>query len=395
MVEQVKEDVYWVGFVDWDKREFHGHELSTHRGTTYNSYLVLDDKNVLIDSVKSEFTEEWLNKIEEVLPLEEIDYVIGNHAEVDHSGGFPELFDRLEEAQFITSSRGAETFPGHYGEDWDLQTVETGDTLDIGEKTMTFVEAPMLHWPDSMFVYLDGANVLFPNDAFGQHYATAHRFNDQVNQEELWQEALKYYVNILTPFSALVKRKIEELKELDVPVDVIAPSHGVIWCEEPMQIVGKYAQWAEQEAEERVVVLYDTMWEATRKMADKIGDGVAETGVDCKVLPAATSDRNDLLVEIFKAALIAIGSPTLNSGVLPTITPLLEDLRGLGFKNKLGAAFGSYGWSGESIEAIEDHFEKSDIPLAEEGLKCKWQPDEEDLERCREYGRKLGKKVLD
>jgi flavorubredoxin len=241
-----------------------------------------------------------------------------------------------------------------------------------------------------MFTYLTADKILMPNDAFGQHYASAFRFNDQVDQKELFEEALKYYVNILTPFSDLVIRKIDEVLALKLPVDVIAPSHGVIWRDNPLQIVEKYRQWARQEPEPRALVLYDTMWHATRKLAEAIGDGLADTGVDYKVIHVALSDRNDVLVEVFRAKTIAIGSPTLNNDVLPTITPILHDLKGLKFKNKAGAAFGSYGWSGESVKIIEDHFKQCKIPLVTEGVKCKWQPTAEDLEAARSFGRKLG-----
>ncbi len=390
---KLAENVHWVGVVDWGRREFHGHELSTHRGTTYNAYLIRDEKDVLIDTVYEPFTEEFLDSLEELIDPAELDYVVANHAEVDHSGALPAVLEAAPGATLITSSRGAETIPGHYHEDWNPRPMETGDSLDIGERQLQFVEAPMLHWPDSMFTYLPGQNILFPNDAFGQHYATGNRFNDEVNQQELWEEALKYFVNILTPFCGQIKRKIAELQELELEVEMIAPSHGVIWRDQPMQIVEKYTEWAEQQPEQRAVILYDTMWEATRKMADAIGEGINDVGVDCKVLPAASGDRNDMLVEIFKARTIVIGSSTLNNGVLPSIRPLLEDLRGLDFQNKQGAAFGSYGWSGEAIDVIEDHFEECDIPLAESGLKCKWQPDAEKLEECQNFGKKLGEQT--
>ncbi|MEF8788103.1 MAG: flavodoxin domain-containing protein, partial [Planctomycetota bacterium] len=243
--------------------------------------------------------------------------------------------------------------------------------------------------PDSMFTYLTGKNILMPNDAFGQHYATGYRFNDQVDQEELWEEALKYYVNILTPFSPMVEKKIQQVLDLGLPVDVIAPSHGVIWRDNPMQIVEKYREWAAQEPEERATVVYDTMWEATRKMADAIGEGLADEGIDHKVIDAAQTDRNDLLVEVFQSRTLAVGSPTFNRGVLPTIAPLCQDLQGLGLKNKVGAAFGSYGWSGDAPEQIQEHLEAAEFSVIDEPLAVKWQPNQDDLAKCREYGRKL------
>ncbi len=391
MVEQLKDGVYWVGIVDWGLRHFHGHELSTHRGSTYNAYLILDEKTVLVDTVWGPFAEELLPQISEFVDPRQIDVVVANHAESDHSGGLPTVMEAAPDAELVVSKRGRESIEGHYHRPWNFRTVETGDRIDIGENELIFVEAPMLHWPDSMFTYLTGKNILMPNDAFGQHYATAYRFNDQVNQKELYEEALKYYVNILTPFSALVAKKIDQLLGLELPVEIIAPSHGVIWRDDPMQIVEKYRKWAAQEPEPRAVILYDTMWQATRRMAEAISEGLAAEGVDNKVLHMAVTDRNDALVEVFKARTVVIGSPTVNNGVLPTITPLLEDLRGLKFRNKLGAAFGSYGWSGESVNLIEDHMDKCGIPLVRDGIKCQWQPGEDDLVACRQFGAELAR----
>jgi flavorubredoxin len=254
---------------------------------------------------------------------------------------------------------------------------------------LVFIEAPMLHWPDSMFTYFTACNLLMPNDAFGQHYATAWRFNDQVNQDELYAEALKYYANILTPFSDLVLKKIDEVVAMNLKIDMIAPSHGVIWRKDPLQIVSAYKQWAMQVPSRTAVVLYDTMWQATRKMAEAIGDGLAAEGVDHKLFDMGTADRNDVLVEILKAKAVVIGSPTFNRGLLPSITPILEDLKGLRFKNKVAAAFGSYGWSGESVKQIEEHLVRCDIPLVAKGVLAKWQPTPADLENCRKLGREV------
>jgi flavorubredoxin len=292
-------------------------------------------------------------------------------------------------ATVIVSQRGRESIEGHYHQPWNFQAVKTGEKVNIGKHDLVFVEAPMLHWPDSMFTYLTGKNVLMPNDAFGQHYATAFRFNDQVNQAELYEEALKYYANILTPFSALVSKKINEVLALNLPVDMIAPSHGVIWRKDPLQIVKKYQEWSAQKPEKSAVVIYDTMWDGTRHMAEAIGQGIAAEGVQYKLFHVGVSDRNDVVTEVFKAKAIVVGSPTFNQGVLPTIRPILEDLRGLKFQNKIGAAFGSYGWSGEGLAIIEEHLNLCKIPVVAQGVKAKWQPREDDLTRCRELGQKI------
>jgi anaerobic nitric oxide reductase flavorubredoxin len=394
MITELKKGVYWVGAVDWGIRHFHGFELSTHRGTTYNAYLILDEKTVLVDTVWGPFSAQLMENIRQIIDPAKIDIVVANHAETDHSGGLPTVMQHASKATVVVSERGAESVPGHYHQDWKFQTVRTGDKISIGQNELVFVEAPMLHWPDSMFTYITGHNLLMPNDAFGQHYATASRFNDQVDQEELYQECVKYYANILTPFSDLVTKKIEEVLALGLPVDMIAPSHGVIWRKDPLQIVKKYQEWAAQKPDDRAVIIYDTMWQGTRRMAEAIGDGLSDAGVDHKILHAVATDRNDVLVEVFRAKTILIGSPTLNNSVLPTIAPLFYDLKGLKFKHKLGAAFGSYGWSGEGVKVIEENFAQAKIPLVREGIKCKWQPRPEDLEKCRAFGREIGEAML-
>jgi len=390
MIVELKKGVYWVGVVDWDLRRFHGHELSTHRGSAYNAYLILDEKNVLVDTVWGPFQDQLIENIREVIDPAKIDIIVANHSEADHSGALPAVLRHAPEAAVVVSKRGAESVEGHYHQPWEFRPVKTGDTIPIGRNSLVFVEAPMLHWPDSMFTYLTGHNILMPNDAFGQHYATAFRFNDEVNQAELFEEALKYYANILTPFSDRVIKKIEEVLALKLPVDMIAPSHGIIWRSDPAQIVRKYLEWAAQKPEPRAVIIYDTMWNGTRRMAEAIGDGLAAAGVDYKILHAAVTDRNDALVEVFRSRTIIVGSPTLNNGVLPTIAPILHDLKGLRFRNKLAAAFGSYGWSGESVKFIESYLAQCEFGIIREGIKCKWQPRPEDLEGCKAFGRELG-----
>jgi anaerobic nitric oxide reductase flavorubredoxin len=389
MVVKLKEGVYWVGVVDWALRHFHGHELTTHRGSTYNAYLIVDKKTVLVDTVWGPFADELIANIREIIDPAKIDIVVANHAETDHSGALPVVMRHAPNAEVIVSRQGFTSIPGHYHENWKFRKVTTGDKINIGANELVFVEAPMLHWPDSMFTYLTGHNILMPNDAFGHHYATASRFNDEVDQAELFEEAFKYYVNILTPFSDRVIKKIDELVALKLPVDMIAPSHGIIWRTEPLQIVKKYREWAQQKPEPRAVILYDTMWDGTRRMAEAIGDGLADAGVDYKILNLAVSDRNDVLVEVFKARTLLVGSSTINNGVLPTIMPVMTDIKGLKFKNKIGAAFGSYGWSGEAVKIIEGYLAEAGIGVIRDGIKFKWQPRPEELEECRAFGREV------
>jgi len=394
MVTILAEGVYWVGVVDWALRRFHGHELSTHRGSSYNSYLIVDEKIVLVDTVWGPFQEQLIENIREVVDPAKIDIVVANHAETDHSGGLPAIMRQVPNATVVVSQRGKESIEGHYHQPWNFKAVKTGEKIGIGKHELVFVEAPMLHWPDSMFTYLTGKNILMSNDAFGQHYATAFRFNDQVNQEELYEEAIKYYANILTPFSSLVSKKINEVLALNLPVEMIAPSHGVIWRRDPLQIVKKYQEWSSQKPEKSAVIVYDTMWEGTRRMAEAIGQGIAAEGVQYKLFHTGVSDRNDVVTEIFKAKAVVVGSPTFNQGVLPTIRPILEDLRGLKLENKIGAAFGSYGWSGESVAILEEHLNLCKIPIVADGVKAKWQPKEADLAKCRELGQKVARAII-
>ena len=296
---ELAKGVYWVGAVDWALRRFHGHELSTHRGSSYNSYLIVDEKTVLVDTVWGPFQDQLIKNIREVVDPSQIDIVVANHAEVDHSGSLVAIMKEAPTATVIVSQRGRESIEGHFHQPWDFQAVRTGDKINVGDNDLVFVEAPMLHWPDSMFTYLTGKNILMPNDAFGQHYATAFRFNDEVNQDELYEEAVKYYANILTPFSSLVLKKIDEVLALNLPVDMIAPSHGVIWRTDPLQIVKKYQEWASQQPGESAVILYDTMWEGTRQMAEAIGDGLAAESVPYKIFHMAVSDRNDVVTKRF------------------------------------------------------------------------------------------------
>jgi len=386
---EIAKDIHWVGVTDWGIRRFHGVELSVHRGTTYNSYLIMDEKITLVDGVWGVHADEFIAKIKAIVDPSKIDYVIVNHAEPDHSSSLPALMQYCPNATVVVSKNGASSVAGHYHEKWNFMTVKTGDRLKLGKNELIFIEATMLHWPDTMFTYVTGHNILMSNDAFGQHYASAFLFNDLVNQAELYEEALKYFANILTLYSDKVLKKIDEILALNLPVDMIAPSHGVIWRKDPLQIVKKYQEWANQKPAPTAVIVFDTMWNATERMAKAIAEGLIECGVDCKVSHAALSDGNDLMVDFFKAKLIVLGSCTHNNGILPSMAKILEEMKGLRFKNKIGAAFGSYGWSGESIKDIEEVLKKAGIPLAHSGLRVKWQPGEAELESCRAMGREL------
>ncbi|MCK4265880.1 MAG: MBL fold metallo-hydrolase, partial [Thermoplasmata archaeon] len=263
MAIHITNGIYWTGIIDWELRKFHGNEYSTHRGSTYNSYLVKGDKNVVIDTVWTPFAKEYVKNLKKEIDLKDIDYVIANHAEIDHSGALPELMKHIPETPIYCTKNGTKSLKGHFHEDWNFKPIKTGDKLSLGDKDLIFIEAPMLHWPDSMMCYLTEDNILFSNDAFGQHYATEFMFNDLVDQSELFTECMKYYANILTPFSSLVTKKIEEILSFNLPVDYICTSHGVIWRDKPTQIVEKYMEWANKYKENQITILYDTMWKGT------------------------------------------------------------------------------------------------------------------------------------
>ncbi len=389
---KVKNNVYWVGKVDWELQKFHGDEYSTNRGSTYNSYLIKEEKIVLIDTVWKPFSKEFVENLSKEVDLNKIDYVITNHAESDHSGALPELMEKIPETPIYCTANGVKSIKGHYHKDWNFQVVKTGDTLDLGNgKQLIFVEMRMLHWPDSMACYLTGDNILFSNDAFGQHYASEFMYNDLVDQEELYAECLKYYANILTPFSMFVDKKIKEVLDLKIPIDIIATSHGVIWRDNPTQIVEKYLTWANDYQEDQITILYGTMWDGTKRMAEAITKGIREIDkkVNVKLYNIAKSDKNDLITEIFKSRIILVGSPTIGGGVLTGVAAILEMIKEMRFKNKKAASFGCYGWSGESIKIIKEHLEKSGFSIINDGIRAMWNPDDESIEKCVEFGREI------
>ncbi|KKN30230.1 hypothetical protein LCGC14_0836130 [marine sediment metagenome] len=391
---KVKNNVFWVGKIDWELRKFHGNEYSTHRGSTYNSYLIKEEKIALIDTVWMPFSKEFVKNLSKEIDLNKIDYIIANHAEIDHSGGLPELMENIPDKPIYCTANGVKSIKGHYHKDWDFQVVKTGDTLELGnDKQLIFVEMRMLHWPDSMACYLTKDNILFSNDAFGQHYATELMYNDLVDQNELYAESMKYYANLLTPFSTLVDKKIKEVLDLKIPIDIIATSHGVIWRDNPTQIVEKYLEWANAYQENQITILYDTMWDGTKRMAEAISKGILEIDreVNLKLFNLAKSDKNDVITEIFKSKIILVGSPTIVGGILSSVAEIMEMIKGLRFKNKKAAAFGCYGWSGESIKILSDLLEKSGFSVINDGIRTLWNLDDEIIDKCVDFGKEIAK----
>lgn len=392
---KISDKVTWVGKIDWELKSFHGDELSTYRGSSYNSYLIKDEKNVLIDTVWKPFDEEFVENLKKEIDLKDIDYIIAQHGEIDHSGALPLLMKEIPDTPIYCTGNGIKSLKGHYHQDWNFVEVKTGDTLNIGESTLTFVEARMLHWPDSMMTYMDSEKILFSNDAFGQHYATDQMFNDKVDQCELWEEAIKYYANILTPFSPLVTNKIKEILGFELPLELIATSHGILWRDNPAQIVEKYLEWADSYQENQITIIYDTMWNGTKRMAESISEGIKNIDKEAtvKMYNAAHTDKNDMITQIFKSKAILVGSSTVNKGIMHATGGLLDMVRGLGFKNKKAAAFGAYGWSGESVAILEDKLNDAKFEIVQEGIKALWMPDQDAKEACVEFGENFAKKL--
>ncbi len=390
-VRQLAENIYWVGVVDWDIRYFHGPAFSTHRGTTYNSYLILDEEITLVDTVYGPFADKLLQNISQVVDPAKITRVVSNHSESDHSGALPKVMAAAKNAKLYCTAKGAEFLEQQYHQGWEYNIVKSFDELNLGKRTLTFLEAPMLHWPDSMFTYLKEDGILMPNDAFGQHYASSGRFDDEVDMAIVMQEATKYYANILTPFSRLVARKLQEVEELGLPIKMICPSHGIIFRQDPGRIVQAYKEWSTTPGQEKVVIAYDTMWESTAKMADAIAAGVDSQGVDYQLFRISKSDRNDMITAIQTARAVAIGSPTINRGMLATVAPLLDDLSGLRPMGKTAVAFGSEGWGGGSVAAINHYLQKLGWQLVSDGLSLRWNPEQDSLAAAKDLGVQLAK----
>jgi flavorubredoxin len=394
MAVQIAEHVYWVGAVDWEVRHFHGYTYHTHRGTSYNAYLIVDDRIALVDTVMPGFEEELFRHIAEVVDPARIDYLIANHGELDHSGAIPAALARAPQATLVHSKRGTESIGKYFPDGWKRQVVGTGDTISLGHKTLTFLEAPMLHWPDSMFTYIHEDRLLLPNDAFGQHLASAQRFADQVDPAILWDEARKYFANILTPFSSLILRKIEEVQRLGLQIDIIAPSHGLIWRQNPGQIVEQYVRWANGEAQPRALVVYETMWGSTAEMARAILDGITEAGVEGQLFAVPHTDHTTVVGALLEAKGIVVGSATHNRRPLLNISAIMEDLIGLRPVKKIGAAFGSHGWAGGAVPLLEKSLQEAGIEVIQPGLALTWRPTPQELAQAVAFGRAFGERVL-
>lgn len=392
-VIEVFPDIYSVGVVDWNVRNFHGHTYTTKRGTTYNAYLIIDEKVTLIDTVYGPFSAELIENIRQVIPVEKIDYIVANHVETDHSGALPEIMKLAPHARVFGTQKCKEGLYRYYYGDWDFQAVKTGDELKLGKRNLMFLEAPMIHWPDSMFTYCPEEALLMPNDAFGQHLATQERFADEIDPCVVWDEAAKYYGNILWPLGTVILKKIEEIKKMNIPIKMIAPAHGVIWRKDPGQIMDKYVSWAKDETLAKAVVVYESMWGATEKMARKIVEGIEKEGVAVKLFDITASDRTEVIREMLEARGFVFGSSTHDNGMLTTLAGFLDFIRGLKPKNRIAASFGSFGWAGGATKQVEDMLKETGLELAQGSLQVKYMPDNNELAGCVEFGRNFAAAV--
>lgn len=388
---EIADKIYSVGCRDWDIRDFHGYSI--YEGTTYNAFLILGEKNILIDTVKESFADELLVNISRIINPKDIDIVISNHTEMDHSGSIPKIMHKIgEDKPLYCSKMGAKNLKLHFKRDYNFKIVASGEELKIGNRTFSFLETRMLHWPDSMFTYLVEDAILFSSDAFGQHYAGDVHFDDQIG-DAIIPHAKKYYANILLHLSQRVQELIRDVTKMNLKINMICPDHGIIWRDNPNRIIQAYDKWARQEPELKAVVIFDSMWNSTAKMAKAIASGIEAEQVHVNLMNTRKCHRSDIMTEILDAGAIAVGSPTLNNNIFPVIADIMTYIKGLRPANKIAAAFGSFGWSGEAVKIINKEFEALKYNIIDDGIRVQYVPDEGDLEKCFELGLKIGQKL--
>lgn len=376
----LKEGIYWVGEIDWDLRNFHGY--STNRGSTYNTYLVIDEKITLIDGVRPYLFDKMMQRLSSLIDPASIQYVIANHVEMDHSGSLPLIMDIAKNATIVTSPNGQKGLLAHYKRnDWNMKVVQTDEEVNIGKRTFKFFLTPMVHWPDNMVSYLVEDKILFSNDAFGQHIASPERFDDELYLGTVIEEAKKYYANIVLPYSMQVKKTIEKLSQ--IPIDMIAPSHGIVWRSHINNIMDEYNKWAANQTRNKCLIIYDTMWKSTEKIAHALQNAFNHSGIGTKMINLRHNHLSDVVTDVLDARFICVGSPTLNSNLLPTVSAFLTYLKGLSPKDRIGLAFGSYGWGGQSVRHVEDALKECGFDLLE-SIKIQYIPDETQLQEIYE-----------
>lgn len=393
---EIKPNIYWVGAIDWSIRDFHGY--ITPKGTTYNNYLIIDKEITLIDTVKESFSEVMLKNISHLISPKDIKNIVINHIENDHASSLDKIMDIVPDAKIYISAKGKEGLSRFFDiSRWNVTVVKTGDKINTGTKTLMFIETPMLHWPDSMMTYVEEDELLISQDAFGQHLATAARFDDEFitgcSEKELDDAVIDYYANILMPFGFIIKPKIEELQKLGLKISMIAPDHGIIWRSNPDKVIKMYLDMANGKAEEKVLIVYDTMWKSTEYMTYSIAQGVKEEGLDCKVIKLRATPLSWAITQFWNCRGTLIGSPTLNNLTFPPVMQFLSYLKGLRPKNRIVGAFGSYGWGGGAVKEIYEVLKGMGLEVFEPGIQIKYRPSLEDETKCFEFGRDFAKRL--
>jgi len=383
---EIKPGIYWVGGVDWDLRNFHGY--LTQRGSTYNAYLIVDEKIVLVDTVKKHLFDDMLARIRSIVHPSKIDMIVSNHVEMDHSGSIPMMMELAPNAKLVTSQRGKDGLERHFKCGWDPQVVASGEEMSIGKRTLQFFQTPMVHWPDNMVTYVQEEKLLLSNDAFGQHIASSARFDDEIGWAILKEEAGKYFANIVLPYATQAKKALEALGGLDI--DMIAPSHGIIWRSHIPEILGEYTKWVDHRTQNKAIIVFDSMWGSTEKIARKLREGMLDAGIHCELRNLNTTHISDITTDVLFSRAILIGSPTLNNGMLPTMGCFLTYIKGLRPKKRVSLAFGSYGWGGQAVGEIEAILKDMDWDLPQGNIRLKYIPDDDELTSVRNTGKEFG-----
>ena len=388
---EIAEGIYYVGVNDWNIRDFHGY--STDLGTSYNAFLVIDDKITLIDTVKKEFSDQLIDNIATIVDPKKIDYVVSNHTEMDHSGGLPRIMHRIgEDKPLFCSQMGYKNHSRHYTQKWNYRPVENGEELKIGKRSLVFLETRMLHWPDSMFTYLRDEKILFSSDAFGQHYAGQEMFDDEIG-DAIMPHAKKYFANILLLYAPLILKLVDQVTAMGLQFDMICPDHGILWRNDPARIINAYVEWSRQAPGKKALVVYDSMWHSTATMAETIADGIMQAGAKAIPIHLRKWHRSDVMTEVLEAGAVVVGSPTLNNGLFPTVSDFLTYMKGLKPQHKIGAAFGSYGWSGEAVRLIRRELEAMKFEISDPELRIQYVPDRDGREACFQFGRHIGERL--
>ena len=388
---EIAKGIYDVGVRDWNIRDFHGY--STDQGTTYNAFLIVDEKTVLIDTVKNDFSDRLIQNISSIIDPKKIDFVISNHTEMDHSGSLKHLMHRIgQDKPVYCSKMGRKNLSLHFGDQLNYKEVGSGDELCIGSRTLQFLETRMLHWPDSMFTYVKEDKILFSSDAFGQHYAGPEKYDDEIG-DLVMPHAQKYFANILLPYAPLILKLVDQVTKMGLELEMVCPDHGILWRKDPGRIINAYVNWSAQKPEKKALVIYDTMWKSTKTMAEAIVSGMIQENVPAQPMHLRHWHRSDVMTEVLTAGAIIVGSPTLNNGLFPTVSDFLTYMKGLKPQNKIGGAFGSFGWSGESVKLVQAELEAMKFNIMESSLKIQYVPDADGLASCEAWGREIAKAI--